>query len=122
VSDLPVTVIEQTQPYRYGGMKRVELHVVYLGKTALVASSRRALIESLNAQAAQKTLAHSEAFAALKQQTGEIVFFSQMGTLLKDIFGSLGISGKRNPSKSQVKKRAEFFAVTPDFFRATTLD
>jgi transcriptional regulator with XRE-family HTH domain len=32
------------------------------------------------------------------------------------------ISGKRQPSKTQVKKLAEFFAVTPDFFKPARLD
>ena len=56
-------------------------------------------------------------------------FMQERGIRNKDlepVLGSSGvtsevISGKRKPSKTQIKKLAEFFAVSPEFFRSATL-
>ncbi len=55
-------------------------------------------------------------------------FMQERGLRNKDlepVLGSSGvtsevISGKRNPSKTQIKKLADFFAVSPEFFRPAT--
>jgi hypothetical protein len=84
VGEVPVTIFEKQRISVYDTAVTEALYVTYLGQTALVTSSRAALLEALQVAAAPaRALGQSPAFAQLRREQGELVFFSQPGVLLK---------------------------------------
>lgn len=86
LGELPVTVFKKQKITLDGDLKIEELWLAYLGDTALVASSRTALIEMLRTATAPATaLGQTAAFTRARREQGEMVFFSQLGEVLKQL-------------------------------------
>jgi transglutaminase-like putative cysteine protease len=84
--ELPVTIFEKQKITLDGDLETKTLWLAYLGDTALVASSRTALVEMLRTAAAPTTsLGQTAAFTRARREQGEMVFFSQLGEVLKQL-------------------------------------
>jgi len=86
IGDLSVTVIVKPIISEAGGVKWETIYLAYLGDTAIVSPSRAAIADLLKAGASGQTIAQSEVFTRARSEKGEIVFFSQLNTLLKPLF------------------------------------
>lgn len=84
--ELPVTIFEKQKITLAGELETEALWLTYLGDTALVASSRTALIEMLRTATAPATaLGQTAAYTRARREQGELVFFSQLGEVLKHL-------------------------------------
>ncbi len=119
LGEWPVMVLEQTQLYQFGGVKHTGLYVAYFGATALVASSRAALIDALNTSASQSTLAQNPAFTQARAATGELLFFSDLGALLKEVFTSVEDDADDKGINPDLMAFAEAFGVETGALRLT---
>ncbi|MDX2041216.1 MAG: transglutaminase domain-containing protein [Acidobacteriota bacterium] len=81
---LAVTVFDKPTINANGGVGWESLWLTYLGETAIVASSQSALIDALQTAAGAKpAVAESAGFAQARREQGEIVFFSDLKSILK---------------------------------------
>ncbi len=85
INDLPITVLVKPIISEAGGAKWETIYICYLGETAIVAPSRAAIADLLKAGMAGQTLGQSAAFSRARNEKGEIVFFSQLNTLLRPL-------------------------------------
>jgi tetratricopeptide (TPR) repeat protein len=85
INDLPVAVFEKQQISALGKLQSETIYLAYLGQTALLASSRAALLDLLRTGSAQTALGQTEAYTRTRRAPGELVFFSQLGEALKQL-------------------------------------
>lgn len=86
---ITVTVFDQPTITESGAIKRETIHLAYLGETAIVASSRAAMLDALTtAQTGNSSIAQSEGFAKVRRETGEVVFFSDLPALMESAMDS----------------------------------
>lgn len=84
--ELSVTIFAKHRLSTLDTLTAEALYVAYLGQTALVASSRAALLEALQTAATPaQALAQSPAFTQLQRERGELIFFSQPRLLLSQL-------------------------------------
>ncbi|MGH9768664.1 MAG: transglutaminase domain-containing protein [Blastocatellia bacterium] len=83
---LPVTTLVKPVISESGGVRWETICIAYLGDTAIASPSRAAIADLLAAGTSGETVARSEAFARAGAPSGEIIFFSQLNTLLKPLF------------------------------------
>ena len=89
---VPVTVFDKPTITGSGVIKRETVYLAYLGETAIVASSRAAMIDLLTtAQTGQSSIAQSEVFAKVRKEKGEVVFFSDLPALLESAFSTVHV-------------------------------
>jgi transglutaminase-like putative cysteine protease/Flp pilus assembly protein TadD len=100
---LTVTVFDRSTILSTGQIATVTIYLTYLNETALIASSRGALIDMVTtALAPQSSIAQNSAFNDARREPGEIVFFSDLPALLKIAWDS-GDFGQDNPLQSLTK-------------------
>jgi transglutaminase-like putative cysteine protease/tetratricopeptide (TPR) repeat protein len=81
---LAVTVFDKPTISANGGVSWESIWLTYLGETAIVASSKAALADALQTAAGNKpAIAESAGFAQSRREQGEIVFFSDLKSILK---------------------------------------
>ncbi len=86
IGDLPVTVVVKPIISEAGGVKWETIYLAYLGDTAIVSPSRAAITDLFKAGMSGQTIAQSDVFARARSEKGEMIFFSQLNTLLKPLF------------------------------------
>jgi transglutaminase-like putative cysteine protease/Flp pilus assembly protein TadD len=86
INGLPITVLVKPIISEAGGVRWETIYVCYLGDTAIVAPSRAAIADLLKAATSGQTVGQTEAFTKARSEKGEIVFFSQLNTLLRPLF------------------------------------
>jgi len=87
---VPVTVFDKPTISASDGATWETIYVAYLGETAVVASSRAAMIDALRTAAGGTSIAQTPGFTktrAARQEGDEIVFFSDAQALLKSLLG-----------------------------------
>ena len=90
---VPISIFDKSTITNSGVIKRETVYVTYLGETAIVTSSRAAMIDALTtAQAEQSSIAQSEGFAKVRRERGEIVFFSDLPSLLESAFDTVQVN------------------------------
>ncbi|MEP7340349.1 MAG: transglutaminase domain-containing protein [Acidobacteriota bacterium] len=100
---LTVTVFDRSTILSTGQIATVTIYLTYLNETALIASSKGALIDMVTtALAPQSSIAQNSAFNDARRESGEIVFFSDLPALLKIAWDS-GDFGQDNPLQSLTK-------------------
>lgn len=92
LGDFPVTVIEKLDSIGIDATNQERIYVVYLGNTAVLAPTREALLEVLKTD--KPTITSNSSYNRIKAEAGEIVFFSQLDTLLKNVLEGFGSSEK----------------------------
>ncbi len=89
IGDLPVLVFDKATITQSGKVHREVTYLAYLNDTAVIASSKAAMTDVIaTAFNGQTSIAQSEAFAKASRQQGEIVFFSDLPSLLEPAFDS----------------------------------
>lgn len=83
IDNLPLTAIERVAFFESKQTQYSTIFILYLGDTAIVASSKEAIIDILQAATEQTTISSNEAFSKTTAQSGEILFFSHLGQLVK---------------------------------------
>src|SRR5262249_16617993 len=86
VGGLPVTTLVRPVVSELGGARLETICIAYLGETAIVSPSSEGIADLLAAGTSGETIARSEAFAKSRAQSGEIIFFSKLNTMLKPLF------------------------------------
>ncbi|HEX4947641.1 MAG TPA: HEAT repeat domain-containing protein, partial [Blastocatellia bacterium] len=95
LGDLPLTVIEKLGSVGLDATKREQMYIAYLGNTAVLAPTREALLDVLKTD--RPTISSNLAFTRIKAESGEIVFFSQLDMLLKNLVSEVG-SDEKTPT------------------------
>jgi len=85
-SGLPIMTLVKPVISELGAVRRQTICIAYLGETAVVSPSRDAIADLLAAGTSGRTIALSEGFTKARAQSGEIIFFSQLNTMLKPLF------------------------------------
>ncbi len=89
---VPITVFDKQTITDSGVVNRELVFLAFLGETAIVSSSRAAIIDALTtAQTGQASIAQSEGFAKVRKEKGEIVFFSDLPALLESAFSTVHV-------------------------------
>ncbi|MFY9225459.1 MAG: transglutaminase domain-containing protein [Blastocatellia bacterium] len=83
INNLPLTVIKQLNVFEGKPTEYSNIFVLYLGDTAIVAPSQEAIAHLILSANQESTIGTNKDFAQVKAQTGEVVFFSQIGKLIK---------------------------------------
>ncbi len=83
LGNLPVTVIEKLGYVGIDATSQERIYVAYLGETAVLAPTREALLDVLKTD--KPTITSNKSYDRIKAESGEIVFFSQLDTLLKNL-------------------------------------
>src|SRR5262245_6060992 len=83
---LPVMTLVRPVISELGGARSETICVAYLGETAIISPSREGIADLLAAGTSGETIARSEAFTKSRAQSGEIIFFSQLNSMLKPLF------------------------------------
>ncbi len=84
IGNLPVTVIEKLGITTQQIIEHEQIYVAYFGTTAVLAPSRAALIDLLRRATSQPTIAQSALFTQARNETGEVIFFSQLDRLYRE--------------------------------------
>ncbi len=92
LGNVPVTVIEKLGYVGIDATNRECIYIAYLGDTAVLAPTREALLDVLNTNKA--TITSNPSYSRIKAESGEIVFFSQLDTLLKNLLEGFSSSEK----------------------------
>lgn len=92
IGELPVTIIEKLGYVGIDATAPERIYLTYIGDTAVLAPSREALLEVLKTD--KPTIASSKSYDRIKAETGEIVFFSQLDSLLKKLFEEIAKDSK----------------------------
>ncbi len=92
IGGVPITVFDKQTITDSGVVSRELVFLAFLGETAIVSSSRAAIIDALTtAQTGQGSIAQSEGFAKVRKEKGEIVFFSDLPSLLESAFSTVHV-------------------------------
>ena len=83
---LPITTLVKPIISELGGVRWETICIAYLGETAVVSPSRDAIADLLAAGTSGQTIARNEVFTKARAPSGEIIFFSQLNTILKPLF------------------------------------
>lgn len=83
INSLPLTVIKKLSVFEGKPTEYSNIFVLYLGDTAIVTSSQEAIADLILSASQGSTIGTNKDFAQVKAQTGEVVFFSQLGKLIK---------------------------------------
>lgn len=93
IGELPVSVFEMPTITQSGNVTWVKIHLAFFNDTAVIASSKKAMIDVLaTASGARPSISQNDAFAKASRQQGEIVFFSNLPSLLESAFGSADLN------------------------------
>ena len=83
LGEFTATVFDKPTINANGGVSWETIWLAYLGETAIVASSKAAMVDALKTAAAESSIAQSAGYAQAKREQGEIVFFSDLKSILK---------------------------------------
>src|SRR5262245_27867866 len=103
VGGLPVNTLVRPVISELGGARQETICIAYLGATAIVSSSREGIADVLAAGTSGQTIARSEGFTKARAQSGEIIFFSQLNTMLKPLFDLAESSGENDQIAAFIK-------------------
>jgi tetratricopeptide (TPR) repeat protein len=81
LNNLPITIIERLRTYERLRANLDAIYITYLGSTAIIASSKAALMDLL--QAEHKAIKDDELFMKARNQKGEMIFFSRPSRLFE---------------------------------------
>ncbi|MBS1790269.1 MAG: DUF4836 family protein [Acidobacteria bacterium] len=123
---IAVTVFDQPTITESGAVKQETIHLVYLGETAIIASSRAAMLDALTtAQNGQSSIAQSEGFAKVRREKGEVVFFSDLPALMESAmdsaFNSAGVKDDEflKPILKAFGAESGALTITPNSWQTT---
>jgi hypothetical protein len=88
LGELPITVLEKLGYVGIDATDQEGIYLAYLGDTAVLAPSREALLGVLKTD--KPTITSNKAYPRIKAEAGEIIFFSQLDTLLNNLLGEVG--------------------------------
>ncbi len=97
IGELSVTVFEKLGYIGIDATEQEHIYLAYLGDTAVLAPSREALLEILKSD--KPTIASHKAYARIKAEKGEVIFFSQLDALVKNFLGEISKDAKEKSEK-----------------------
>ena len=100
IGDLPVTILTKPTIAESGTVVLEMIYFTYLGETAIVAPSLAAIADLL---AQQPSITESDAFAQVRRETSEIVFFSRLNEMMKLLIDYSGTREKSDQLAALVK-------------------
>ncbi|HKE06031.1 MAG TPA: HEAT repeat domain-containing protein, partial [Blastocatellia bacterium] len=103
VGGLPVNTLVRPVISELGGARQETICIAYLGDTAIISPSREGIADLLAAGTSGETIARSEGFAKARAHSGEVLFFSQLNTMLKPLFDLAESTGENDQVAAFIK-------------------